>query len=326
MTPEELQNYITQYNSAMTPGGSEPGMNNYLNSPNYQATYGSNANQLINNTATVAPLSQPQLSFNDFVNNNDAYKVQYGNNNAASPLERFQNDPGMQMAIQAGLPMLANQYASKGLGASGAGAKGLTQYMYNNYNDFIGNQGALYNQERNSNMALNQFNAGIAQNNIQNRFSMQDRLSGNFNNYQGQLANAASLGAQASGQLGQSANTNSQNLVSLLAQLYGQTGQNLSQNNMSVGSDITSLLANLGVFQGNAYLNTGAGMANNMLAGSQLGAQLANAQNASNAQTQSSLLKGYGAMNGTSYGINNLYSNGNVSTSGNPMRPFGGIM
>jgi hypothetical protein len=311
VTPDFLQQYISQYNTAMTPGGAAPGMNNYLNSPNYQAQFGANAQQLAQQQGTVSPVANPgnigNTSFNDFVNS-AAYKTAYGNNASEDPLSRFQNDAGTQLALQQGQKALANLYSGKGLGASGTYAKGLTDYMYNQYGNFIGGQKDLYNNVNNTNIGIqnqnignqmntNQFNAGIRQNNINNYQGIQSLLGSNFNNYQNQLAGLSNAGNTASNALGSASNQNSQNLISILSQLYGNTGSALGQYGMSTGSDIASILANLGIYQGNAYINTGAAMANNMLSGSQLGVQLANAQNASNAQTQNSLLQGYGAVN-----------------------------
>jgi len=345
------------------------------------------------NNNPLSSLFQNKNQSEDAFFNSDPYKLQYGDNNSADPYDRFKNDKGVQAAIQAALPMLANSYSVKGLGASGPAAKGMADYMYGKYNDYMNQQQNLYQNEYQKNAANNQqnlgtylnqqgalnslfgsnfnqqlqradfnsnldlakagmdlqryglmadtglnygnaaFNQDLAKNqlNLQRYGLMADtglnyantafnqnlaranmyqqernNLLGLFSNYQNQLAGLAGQGGNAAGQLGQGAFSSGQNLGSLLAGLYGQTGGALGGNEMGAGNNIMELLANLGYFGGNAYLNTGAAMSNNMLQGSLLGAQLANAQNGSNAGTLNSLLGGIGAMNG----VNQIYRGG----------------
>lgn len=315
MTPDQLQQYINQYNTAMTPGGAAPGVANYQNTPGYQLQYGAAGQQNINNTQNgfnntwknnttlQGLLQQPQLSLPDFLNS-DAYKVKYGNNTSQDPNTRFQNDAGIQQAIAAGMPMLANSYGAKGLGASGAAAKGISQYMYNNYLNFTGDQGNMYDKQLNDKYQQQQQNVGTYLNQQGNYQNQQNQLGQNFLGYQNQLAGVANMGNQAVNQLSGQYQQSGQNLSSLLAQLYAGTGSGISGGYLEMGNNIASLLANLGVNQGNMYIGTGAGMSGNILAGSQLGAQLANAQNASNAQTQNSLMAGQGALAGANKLIN----------------------
>lgn len=235
MDPTLLSQYINAYQNsnvtpiAMTSGGANQGLTNFFNSPAAQQAYGS------------GPATQI------------AATGQY------NPAVAFAMDPGVQLAIQAGQPMLADQYAAKGLGASGTAAAGLSQYMYNNYNNYVGTQSNL------------------------------------FNNYQNQLSNLAQFGSTQTG--GAQANQNQQNLSSLLANIYSSQGNQLSNSYQNTGSNIAQLLGNQGVLGANIYSGTYAAEANNLLQGSLLGAQLAGQQNASNAQTASSALKGQGASN-----------------------------
>lgn len=335
--PSMLSQYMSQYNTANTPGGAAQGTSNYQNSPAYNMQFGAGAQQMWNSSpvstmtsapqqvSNVANQSQPNLSLNDYLNS-DAYKVQYGTSAAAQstdPNVRFQNDPGIQAAIAAGMPSIANSYGAKGLGASGTAADAVAQYMYNNYTGFTQNQANLYNTglqnvtaNQTANTGINQFNAGVQQNNINNQqayqqqqvnnYTGQQNLLGNsFNTYQNQLAGLANNGASSS--MANMSNTNSQQLASLLAQLQSQTGTSMSNNGLGVSQNISQLLANNGVLQSGLLMNTGAAMSNNQLQGSLLGAQLANVQNQSNAQTASSGLGGLGAMYGMQQRTNGGY-------------------
>jgi hypothetical protein len=345
MTPEELQQYTTQYNSAMTPGGAAQGTSNFQNSPGYNMQFGQGMAQAYNNNQPLQNiigganwqnnpinsmqfgsqaganwqnnplnqmLQQPQLSNQQFMNS-DAYKLAYGNNQAASPAERFQNDPGVQMAIQAGMPMLANSYSAKGLGASGPAANAVAQYMYNNYLDFNKGQSNLYNQEygkqyqtQQNQVAGYQNQQALQNSTYQNQQALQAGLFQNqqqgvgnlFNNYQSQLQGLTNMGYGAAQQQAQNAYGSGQNLANLLSGYNQSTGQNIFQGGLGVNENIATLLANQGVLGANAYLGVGSAMSGNMLAGSQLGAQLANAQNQSNAQTMNSALAGQGALAG----------------------------
>lgn len=148
------------------------------------------------NMVTATPQSALQ---NQFMNT-PGYQLQYGDSlfsKSMDPSQRFMADPGTQMAIQAGMQPLMNNYAGRGLGQSGALAQGLSQYMYNNYGNFVGGQ------------------------------------SNAFKNYQDQLMALTNLGTQNNGAA--QANSNGQTiaqLVSQAAQSMGnaqlQTGENLS--------------------------------------------------------------------------------------------------
>lgn len=315
MNEQELLDYIGQYNTAMTPANGNLGVSNFQSSPNYQTQFGNAMNQTWQQSPLSTMLQQPQLSVNDFLNS-DAYKVQYGNNTNVDPNQRFLNDPGLQAAIASQMPKIQANYAARGLGDSGAAAKGLTDYMYKNYTDYTGKQGQLYDTEYNK--KLNTQGANVA-----GFLNQQQMVGNNFNNYQNQLANAAGMGQAASNQIGNNAMTSSQQLMQLLSQGFLGTGQNLAQTGLSSAENIASLFANQGVLNANLFQGTGAAMSQNMMQGSQLGAQLQNAQNRSNAQTQNSMFAGQGAQNSL-YGINSMYNGG--SYIGNPMAPFGGQM
>lgn len=234
MNPTQLQQYIEAYQNAspssiaMTPGGAQSGLTSFFNTPAAQMAYGKGPDEL-----AAANMYNPAIA--------------------------FATDPGVQLAIQAGLPAIQNNYAARGLGASGAAAEGLSQYMYNNYNNYVGTQEGL------------------------------------FNNYQNQLANLANMGANNTG--GAQAYASGQNLASLLGQANLSTGSQIANANLNTGSNISSLLSNLGSLEASGYLNTGAAMANNMMQGSLLGVQLNNTNQASASQSANSLLSGQGAMN-----------------------------
>lgn len=201
------------------------------------------------------------------------YQLAYGNSPSAfsmDPSQRFFGDAGTQMAIRAGMQPLMNNYAAHGLGQSGALAQGLGQYMYNNYNQFTGNQSSL------------------------------------FNNYQNQLQNLTQFGAQNSGSA--NAMTTGTNLAALVQQAATQMGN----ANLSTGSNISQLLANLGISNAGSILNTGAAQSNNIGNGFQQLLQLQNNQAASNASSASSYLGGQGAMAGSQglfngYGYNSTF-------------------
>lgn len=203
----------------------------------------------------------PQDALNQF-RNTPAYQLQYGTNATNSnPAVNFANDPGVQMAVGQGSQALMNNYAARGLGQSGAAADALTQYMYNNYNQYTGGQGTL------------------------------------FNNYQSQLASLANLGATTSANLGNQAATAGSTIGTTQSGNNLATGQNTAQANLSTGSNISSLLGNQGVLDASAYLNTGAAQANNLFQGATLQSQI-NANNASSAAgSQNSLLNAQGATN-----------------------------
>jgi|ERR1700733_5002853 len=212
----------------MTAGGSQQGLNSFLNTPEYALLYGqqNGANQAINAT-----------------------------NGTYNPVQAFQNDPGYQYNMNQALGQVNSASAAKGLLESSAGntslmntASGL-QNQY--YQTFLGQQNSL------------------------------------FGNYQNQLANLTNLGSQSTG------NQNAYNLGTGLAQLlsgnYQNTASGLSNANLQTGQNISSLLANQGMFGANAQLNTGAAQANNIFQGNQFSAQIQAANLASQAGTQSSI-------------------------------------
>ncbi len=332
MTPQELKDYIQQYGSAMTPGGAASGTSQFMNSPGYNMQFGpaSTASWITNPVAYM--LDKPELSTEEFKNtpaygmsnldynlplnsflNSDAYKLAYGNNNSLDPNQRFQNDQGVQMAIKAGMPLLANSYASKGLGMSSPAANAVSQYMYNNYLDFNRGQSSLYNQEYSKGYAnkidtvkkdLDLYNqeynklTAAQQQQIATYLNQQGVMGQNFSNYQDRLMGLAGQGAAASNQLSNNSFNAGNNLANLLFQGNMATGTNSAQIGTSSAAILAELLANQGVLNANALIGTGAAKANNMLAGSQLGAQIANAQNRTNAGNQTASMGGIGNQKG----------------------------
>lgn len=291
MDPQQLQQYIAQFNNAMTAGGAAGAVNQFQGSGNYDTLFGQGMARAWANGPLQTALQQPQVSLPQFFNSS-AYQLAYGNNPSASsmdPNERFQNDPGVQAAIRAGAPLIANSYGQQGLGASGRAANGVAQYMYNNYNNFLQNQESLYQNEYQKGLTEQQQAVGTYLN--------QQQLMGNaFTNYQNQLAQLGTQnGTNLTTQQAQNQFTGGQNLAQLLANLNQSTGGALASGQLSTSAIISQLLANQGVLNANAFLGTGAAQSNNVLAGSQLGAQLGGASGlfqAPNAAQTNSLLNG----------------------------------
>lgn len=211
--------------------------------------------------------SSPQNALQNQFMQTPAYQLQYGQNYSINPAERFQNDPGVQMAIQAGMQPLMASYAGRGLGQSGALAQGLSQYMYNNYNNYTGQQASLYNT------------------------------------YQNQLANLVNSGMAVNGAT--QANNNSNLLAQILSNANLSTASNQANAHTNAGNNISQLLANLGVSNASSILNTGAAQSNNLMQGAELLAQANAQQQASNAGTLSSYYNGMGAQAGQTY-LNNM--------------------
>lgn len=224
-------------------------------------------------SATPVPMTQASAStgLNQFFNTPGA-QLMYGQNPAQqtanggsfNPATAFQNDPGVQMAVQQGQIPINNSFAARGLGQSGALSQALTQNLYNNYSNYTAGLGSA------------------------------------FNNYQGQLAQLSNAGMGANSQNA----TNQYNAGTTLSQLLSNanlsTGQNLASVYGNTGSNISSLVANQGVLGASGYLNTGAAQSNNYMQAMNLAAQVAANQNASMASGQG----GAGAMQGSqSYGL-----------------------
>lgn len=260
-------------NPPITAGGTNPGLNNYINSPGYQLQFGlGSAMSWLTNPVSIMS-QQHQLSLPSFLNS-DAYKVQYGENQAANPYDRFKNDPGVQGALAEGTRQLSNAYAAKGLGASGAAAAGLSQFLMQNYNDFTKNQGQLYETEYNR--GLQGQLLGL------NAYQTQQALLGqDFRNYQNNLAGLGQAGMGFANQLGQNYLNTGGQLGNFLGQGYQNIGSLLGQWGLGTSGDIASLLAQLGYWNGNNLIGLGGAISNNMFQGSQLGAQLQNQINAS---------------------------------------------
>lgn len=215
---------------AMTNPTASAGLSQYFNTPGFQLQYGS------------APAEQI---------------AQTGGFN---PAVGFMQDPGEQLAVQQGMIPLMNNFAARGLGASGALSQALSQYMYNNYNNYTG---------------------GMTQ---------------NLNNYNNQLSNLVSNGINTSG--ASNAFNAGQNQANIAAQGNLSTGQNISNATQNTGQNISQLLGNQGVLNASAYLNTGAAQANNLFQGMSLLSQLnANANASANGQ-QAGMFGGMGAAQG----------------------------
>jgi hypothetical protein len=258
--------------------------------PMYNLVMGQGAQESWNRNPLNSMLRNPNLSMFGFMAGTP-YRLQYGNNFSQDPAERFKNDPGLQMAINEGARGLRNAYASKGLGASGAAAAGLTDYMYKNYTDYTQGQQDLYQREW-------QKLADLQGNRVAGYINQQNLLSNIYGRYQDQLGNLAGTGMNISNQLGNIGNQMGSGIGSLFGQWDIGAGQQLGNWGMAAGGNIAELLANAGIFDANIWAALGAGMSNNMMQGSLLGAQLANAQNASNAQSLSSMFQGQGAFRG----------------------------
>lgn len=279
LTDDELNAYITEYNNptpeAMTQGGG------------YAA---SDQAALLNNQA-LNYINSPQFgmiqnSLPAFMDSGQ-YQLAYGNNRLANPADRFAADPGVQKAIEAGMGPLQAALASRGLGASGAASKAVGDYMYNHYNDFIGNQVNMMNNYQNTNLSQ------MAQDYANRSSSLQG--------YQGNLMNLLGMGNQASTNQANNAMTSSNLIANLIAQAQMQGGTNLSNLYQNIAGNLGSIYTGLGSNRANVWLGTTAAQANNILQGSILGSQIAGAQNASNAGSMSSMLQGQGAAQGSGY-------------------------
>lgn len=225
-------------------------------------------------------------------------------NGTYDPTQAFHNDPGFNFGINQGFQQLQNQYAAKGLGQSGPLMQAMQQYAQGaqnqSYQQYLGQQSNL------------------------------------FGSYQSQLQQLAGMGANAANAQGQSSVTSGNQLAGILAGGNLATGQNIAQGNLSTGQNISQLLANLGINNASGISNTASAQANNIYNGNLFAAQIAANNQASNAQSQSSLFQGAGALNGASivagggsgggfsgYGNTTNYNNGQSTYTGNPMGPFG---
>lgn len=258
--------------------------------PMYDQIMGQGAQTSWNTNPLNNLIQAPNISVQDFMHS-APYQLQYGDNQALDPSQRFLNDPGVQMAIKAGTNDLQNAYSSKGLGASGAASAGLTQAMYKNYNDFTNQQQTLYGTQYDR---QNEF----LQNKAAGFLNQQNLTNSIYSNYQNQLGQIANLGSQTATGMGNMANSNQQNLSSIISQMTSNAGQQAGVWTTQAGQNAAQMLVNMGIFDANTWASVGAAMSNNMMSGSQLGAQLANAQNQSNSNSMSSMLQGNGAMNG----------------------------
>lgn len=271
------------------------------------AQYNQLYNQLLNSSSQT-PTAIPMTSGGavqggtNFLNSPE-YALLYGQQNAAqqaanmqngtyNPITAFQQDPGFQFNLSQALAQTQNASAAKGLLNSGS------------------TQNALLNQA-----------SGLQNQQYQTWLGQQNNL---FNNYQNQLANLSNLGANASNQQASQVNNNSNLLAQLLSNANLSTGQGISNANLGTGQTIAQLLANQGVLNAGAYLNTGAAQANNLFQGANLQTQINANNSASAAGTQGS----YNNLNS----LGGSYSGGSGQTFqlpngyvGNGPNPFGSM-
>jgi len=191
--------------------------------------------------------ASPQTALQQQFFQTPGYQLQYGQNYAMDPAQRFLQDPGVQLAVQQGMQPLLNSYASRGLSTSGALAQALDNYSFGNYNNFTQQQGAL------------------------------------FNNYQNQLQGIMNTGITANSANAAAQNNDYAQLAQLLASANITTGSGLGSAALGTGSNISSLFANQGSLGASAYLNTGAAQSNNIMQGMALAAQIMANQQASSA-------------------------------------------
>jgi hypothetical protein len=214
-----------------TPQGTDP-LQNFQNTGAFRNLYGDQA--------------QSGDALENFFNS-PGYKLLFGEgNNQVDPTERFKFDPGYQFAQDEASKQLQRNYASKGLLESGPMLLELQKQSQGmadqNYQRWLGQQNQLFNTDQQTRNAL--YAADQAQ------------RGGLLNNYQNQLQGLSTLGSQMTG-----ANTAASMYGSLGNLLSGQqygTGNTLFQGNMQTGQNIAELLANLGVYTGNAQMATGA--------------------------------------------------------------------
>lgn len=188
----------------------------------------------VNQGGTGQPAQQaadPSAGLQSFFNT-PMYQVLYGQNaNQADPTQRFQADPGFQFNQEQTAKQMQQLGASKGLLESGNMQVELQKQLQGNqnqqYQTWLGQQGNLYN-------------------------SYQDRLNG-----------LSQFGSTQTG--GQQSYDQGNILGQLLGGYNQQTGQGIAAGNLSTGENISSILGNQGVYNANAYLNTGAAQAQTLM-------------------------------------------------------------
>jgi hypothetical protein len=320
-----------------------PGANNttglqpFLNSPMYQALYGNKMAQQAQQTGNFDPTNAlfNTSGYQALYGNRDAtqslngqynpmgsllnsanYQAMFGGNAANSfnqtgqfdPTQAFREDPGFQFMQEQTANDLQRHGAAKGILESGPMQVELQRQLQNNqnlqYQTFLNQQNGLLNQQQANTMGLNQQN--------------QSQMGGLYQSYQQQLAALMGMGSQNTG-----ANQyyqNGQALGPLLGQFNQQTGQLIGQGQIGAGNNISEILANQGIYNGNAYLNTGAAIANQMTNYAGMNAQINNNNQQSAAQQYSSQLAGQGYQNG----ISRMQSaGGGVGPDGNPVGQVG---
>lgn len=224
----------------------------------------------ITNQAAQQITASPSSTLQNEFFNSPAFQLQYGTGpqqqvaqtGSYNPATAFANDPGVTLATQQGAIPLENNFAARGLSQSGALSQALTQYMYNNYNQYTAGQGSL------------------------------------FNTYQNQLSGLASLGANTATNQANTINSDASTIATGTSANNMNTASGVASANLGTANNISTLLGNQGVLDASAYLNTGAAQAGNLFQGASMGQQIASNQQANQAQTQSSLFQGQGAMAG----------------------------
>jgi len=207
--------------------------------------------------------------------NTPGYGLMYGQENAAEqaaaaqagtydPTKAFREDPGFQFNQEQTAKQMQQYAASKGLLESGPLQIELQKQLQGNqnqqYQTWLGQQNSL------------------------------------FNNYQNQLAALTQFGA---GQTGAQQGVDSSNMLAqLIAGAYNTAGSNTANVNLATGQDIASMLQAQGVYSGNAYMNTAAANANNIMQGNLFGTQLNAANLALRNGQANSMFQGSGMQQG----------------------------
>lgn len=270
MTPDQLTQYNQQITASpitMTAGGAAQGVNNFQGTPAFNLIYGPQTQ------SNFFQSPQAQLMYGSQAANQMSAQSLAG---TYDPIQAFQNaDPSYQYQIDQAMRNVNNNSAARGLLESGQTQRDLlntAQNMQNQqYQTWLGNQQNLYGNYANS-------------------------VNNMFGTYQNQLAALTALGSQQTGS--QNAFTAGQNQAQNIFAGNLATGQAIANANLSTGSNISSLLANQGVLNAGAILNTAAAQSNNLFQGNQFAAQLMGNVMGSNAQTQTgnASAQGFGRM------------------------------
>ena len=118
-----------------TQSGNNPGLQNFLNSPEYQALFGSGAG------------------------------TKYAQDGTYDPTQAFANDPGTQFKLEQGMKLINQQAASKGLLSSGNVQQGLMNYALGTedqqYQTYQNNLAGLFGNYQNNLAQLTNLGSGL---------------------------------------------------------------------------------------------------------------------------------------------------------------------